>query len=54
MYRLQEYVKWLDTKPKVFLSYREWMFTYYPDEDIDAWGIEFDKIKHKIEQWESD
>ena len=28
----REYMEWLDTKPKVFLSYREWLFTYYPKE----------------------
>ena len=23
-----EYMNWLDSKPKVFLSYNEWVFTY--------------------------
>jgi hypothetical protein len=30
--RGREYMDWLDTEPKVFLSFREWMNTYYPDE----------------------
>jgi len=32
--RGREYMEWLDTKPKAFLSFRDWMFTYHPDEEI--------------------
>lgn len=28
----KEYLKWLDSKPKVFLSFHEWMFTYHEKE----------------------
>ncbi len=27
--RSREYMQWLDTEPKIFLSFREWMFTYH-------------------------
>jgi len=47
MYRGTEYVKWLDTRPKAFLSYRDWMFTYYPKEDINSGGI--DIIKKEVD-----
>lgn len=30
--RGEEYLKWIDTKPLVFQSFYDWMFTYYPDE----------------------
>jgi len=30
--RGKEYLDWLDTKPKAFLSFRDWIFTYYPKE----------------------
>ena len=30
--RGREYMEWIDTKPKVFLSFRDWMFTYHPSE----------------------
>ena len=30
--RGSEYIDWLDTKPEVFLTFREWMFSYHPKE----------------------
>ena len=30
--RGREYIEWLDTKPKVFYSFNEWMFHYHYDE----------------------
>ena len=30
--RGREYIEWIDTKPKVFLPFREWMFSYHPEE----------------------
>ena len=32
--RGREYMAWLDTEPEVFLSFKEWMFTYYPNEEV--------------------
>ena len=30
--RGNEYLEWLDTKPKTFLPFNEWMFTYHENE----------------------
>ena len=28
----RQYMEWLDTKPKAFLSYRDWLLTYHEEE----------------------
>ena len=28
----RQYMEWLDTIPKIFMTYKEWLFTYHEEE----------------------
>lgn len=35
----RQYMEWLDTEPKVFHNFKEWLFSYHPEEYKKKYGV---------------